>query len=292
MMNSFKNIILSILNKNNNEKILEDLKQYNLELDKVKEETSIKLNSFKYTCLNSVNLKDILDKNYEQININNFVKDEVLDNIHAANINPDRDGKIVEQLFISARNIQIIERNCKIFNKYVSVISDLKKFINELTLDYSNIKKPYFNFYKDKKGYPILFFCYIQPDEFLYKVNNFKVYGFYGEFKSLSKKDSYLEMDLSYDSPFSSTIQLKNIKLGNDKNSSRDDTALQYLIKNLIPEFNNILNEIYIKNDSSISKEFKINTISSNINFNEDDLSFYKRNGFTINEDTSYLSLK
>lgn len=292
MMNSFKNIILSILNKNNNEKILEDLKQYNLELDKVKEETSIKLNSFKYTCLNSANLKDILDKNYEQININNFVKDEVLDNIHAANINPDRDGKIVEQLFISARNIQIIERNCKIFNKYVSVISDLKKFINELTLDYSNIKKPYFNFYKDKKGYPILFFCYIQPDEFLYKVKNFKVYGFYGEFKSLSKKDSYLEMDLSYDSPFSSTIQLKDIKLGNDKNSSRDDTALQYLIKNLIPEFNNILNDIYIKDDSSISKEFKINTISSNINFNEDDLSFYKRNGFTINEDTSYLSLK
>ncbi|MBS5825243.1 MAG: hypothetical protein KID00_15585 [Clostridium argentinense] len=298
MKYSFKHILLSVINKNNAEKTLETLKEYNRILENAKTETSIKLNRFKYLCLNCRYIHEILCNDLSYISLEDIVSKDILDSIHMANINYPTEDTIIEQLFISNKIIQNIENSCKNYNKYINVVKDLNKFLRDCKIDYSNIERPYFHFSKDKKGSPIVFFCHINSPDFSYSTNNFKIYGFYGEYRSLSQKENYLQMTLGYSNNFSSVLELKNLEVGKGKDSDRGGTALQYLIKTLIPELNNVLNKNLVNEDLPLSKEFKTqmlycknNSISEN-DINDDRINFYRKNGFTVKGNNFYLKLK
>ena len=107
MKYSFKHILLSVINKNNAEKTLETLKEYNRILENAKTKTSIKLNRFKYLCLNCRYIHEILCNDLSYISLEDIVSKDILDSIHMANINYPTEDTIIEQLFISNKIIQI-----------------------------------------------------------------------------------------------------------------------------------------------------------------------------------------
>ncbi len=298
MKYSFKHIFLSVISKNSTEKTLDTLKEYNRILENAKIETSIKLNRFKYLCLNCKYIHEILCSDLSYISLEDIVSKDILDSIHLANINYPTEDTIIEQLFISNKIIQNIENSCKNYNKYINVVKDLNKFLKDCEIDYSNVERPYFHFSKDKKGSPIAFFCHINSPDFSYTTNNFKIYGFYGEYRSLSQKGNYLQMTLGYSNNFTSVLELKTLEIGKEKDSDRGATALQYLIKTLIPELNHILDKKLKEGNLSLSKEFKTQMLYSRTNsisegdINGDRTNFYKKNGFTVKGNNFYLKLQ
>ena len=77
------------------------------------------------------------------------------------------------------------------------------------------------------------------------------------------------------------------------KDSDRGGTALQYLIKTLIPELNNVLNKNLVNEDLPLSKgilKLKCFTVKIilflKMDINDDRINFYRKNGFTVKEAT------
>lgn len=288
MKYSFKDVFLSILYKNNNEQILSLLRSHNKILEKTKYESITKLNRLKYICLNSNNLDEVFSNDLTSLCLDKSIDDALLEDIHMANINYPSDDKIIEQLFISNKLIQCIDKNCIIFNKYINIIKDLKKFTKEANVDTTILTSPFFQFSKDKKGYPMAFICPIDKNYFITGNYNFKIYGFFGKYEDLSKKGGYMELNLKYNEIIPSSLEVKNFYLGNNSNLEFGNKALIYLIDKLIPEFNNLFkntnNNIKLKNNFKTKVIYGCNTQKSN-------LEFYKKNGFTLKEDKFYLNL-
>lgn len=290
MKPSFKETFLSVISKNADDKMLSLLKNHNKTLEHVKNNSSIKLNRLKYLCLNCNNLNELLSKNLDYIYLNTLVDPSVLDDIHLANIEYPFNDKLIEQLFISNRLLQSIEKNCNFFNRYINIIKELSVFVSSNNIDLSSLISPFFQFYKDKKGYPMAFLCPFDKNYFINNNFNFKIYGFLGKHKNLSKKVSYMEANLKYNENIPSSLELKKIYIRDNSNLECGDKALQYLINKLIPEFNEVFKEITISSDLKIHNNFKTNLIYS-LNNKNTNLDFYLKNGFVLKENNFYLKI-
>lgn len=287
MRYNFKNIFMSLVYKNTNEQLFNSLKEYNDTLSAIKEDLSANLNRLKYLCLNAKNLSTLLEYNISKLNINDLIDPYILDDIHLININYPSDDKIIEQLFISNTLIQSIEKNCIMFNKYINIVQDIKLFLCDLNINSADVSNPYFKFFKDKKGFPIVFLCDINTDLIYTNDFSFNIYGLFGNYTSLNHLNDYIELILEYNHNAPNCLALKKFLFCN--NSNYGDLCIKFLSEILIPELNNLIHELKIKNKSKINKLITVytnNCIDDDFNSTKD---FYKRNGFTFDNNNFYL---
>lgn len=205
MKDSFKDKFLSTLIRSTSYKTIEELEEYVTILEAIQQDTTIKLNRIKSTFLNCDYLNDILYIDVSPLSKDVTISHDIIDRIRDITLKYPKDDKIIEQLFIIEKLIDNIDDTCNHYNKYITLIGNLKNFLARNDIDPTNIKRPNFKVFKDRNLNPVLFFTPYNEENLLtsYIFNgedNFSIdYTLEDEsMKSLSNKKIPEELEKDY----------------------------------------------------------------------------------------------